>query len=181
VVGVFFKSKEAGIISCQEQRPVIGIRKSISFIVLLTLPSTLLSAADAFVGTWRLNATKSKYSGGPREIKDATLVIEEQGDSYQVIVSGTYADGSRLSVKYTVPTRGGTGQVQEGDNGMFDAVASKRVSSTERETTYMKDGKYAGTRRSVVSRRTRMTNTFKSTNAEGIPVTSVQVFEKQPY
>jgi hypothetical protein len=160
---------------------VTAIRKSISFVVLLTFASTLLPAADAFVGTWRLNPAKSKYSGGSREIKDATLVILEQGDNYQVTVSGTYADGSSVSVKYRVPTRGGTGQVQEGDNGMFDAVASKRISSRERETTYMKDGNYAGTRRSVVSRRTRMTNTFKSTNGEGIPVTSVQVFEKQPY
>jgi hypothetical protein len=160
-------------------KTVTGIGKSISSVVLLTFASTLLSAVDAFVGTWRLNPAKSKYSA--REIKDATLVIEEQGDNYQVIVSGTYANGSRLSVKYTMPKRGGAGQVQEGGNGMFDAVASKRISSTERETTYMKDGKYAGTRRSVVSRRTRMTNTFKGTNAEGIPVTSVQVFEKQPY
>jgi hypothetical protein len=160
---------------------VIAIRKSIFFVVLLTFASTLLSAADAFVGSWRLNAMKSKYSGGPREIKGATLVIEEQGNNYQVTVSGTYADGSPLSVKYTVPRRGGAGEVQQGDNGMFDAVASKRISSTGRETTYMKDGKYGGTRRSVVSRRTRMTNTFKSTNAEGIPVTSVQVFDKQPF
>jgi hypothetical protein len=165
----------------QGAKTVIAIRKSISFVVLLTFASTLLSAADAFVGTWRLNATKSKYSGGPRDIKDATLVVQEQGDKYQVTVSGTYADGSPVSVKYTIPKRGGAGQVQQGGNGIFDAVASKRISSTELETTYMKDGNYAGTRRSVVSRRTRMTNTFESTNDEGIPVTSVQVFEKQPY
>jgi hypothetical protein len=43
--------------------------------MLLTFTSTLLSAADAFVGTWRLNATESKYSGGAREIKEATLTF----------------------------------------------------------------------------------------------------------
>jgi hypothetical protein len=80
---------------------VTGIGKSISSVVLLTFASTLLSAVDAFVGTWRLNPAKSKYSA--REIKDATLVIEEQGDNYQVIVSGTYANGSRLSVKTRCP------------------------------------------------------------------------------
>jgi hypothetical protein len=172
--------EEAGIIPCQEQTPVIAIRKSIYFVVLLTVASTLLWAADPFVGTWKLNPAKSKYSGGPREIKDATVIVDEQGENYQVTVSGSYADGSPLSVKYTIPVSGGAGQVQDGGNGMFDAVTSKRTSSTERETTYMKGGKDAGTRRSVLSKKgKRMTNTFKGTNAEGSPVTSVQVFDKQ--
>jgi hypothetical protein len=84
-----------------------------------------------------------------------------------VTVSGTYDDGLPLSVKYTIPMQGGAGQVQEGGNGMFDAVTSKRIGANERETTYIKNGKDAGTRRSVVSKNgKRMTNTFKVINAE---------------
>lgn len=155
-------------------------RKLICFVAMLAFASTLLLAADPFVGTWKLNPAKSKYSAGAPHPKEATVLIEEQGDNYQVTVTGTYEDGSPLSVKYTVPIKGGTGQVQEGAGGMFDGVSSKRISANQRENSYMKGGKEAGTRRSVVSKSGKvMTNTFRGTDAQGNPITTVEVFDKQ--
>lgn len=145
---------------------------------MLAFASTLF-AADPFVGTWKLDPSKSKHSGNGPNAKEATLVIEEQSDNYHVTVTGTNSDGSPLSVKYTVPMKGGTGQVEAGGD-VFDAVSSKRIKSNQRENTYMKGGKNAGTRRSVVSKDGKtLTNTFKGTDPQGNPVTSTQVFDKQ--
>lgn len=94
-------------------------------------------------------------------------------------MTGTYEDGSPLSVKYTVPIKGGAGHVQDA-GGMFDSISSKRMSANQRESSYMKGGKEAGTRRSVVSKSGEvMTNTFKGTDAQGNPITTVEVFDKQ--
>ena len=153
-------------------------RKPMCLFAMLAFASTLF-AADPFVGTWKLDPSKSKHSGSAPNAKEATIVIEEQGDNYQVTVTGTNSDDSPLSVKYTVPIKGGTGQV-EASGDVFDAVSSKRIKSNQRENTYMKGGKNTGTRRSVVSKDGKtLTNTFKGIDAQGNPVTSIQVFDKQ--
>lgn len=81
------------------------MHKLISTIAVFALASTLL-AQSPFAGTWKLDTAKTKYSAGEPP-KDVTLVIEEQGDNLQVTATGTNADGSPLSVKYTVPIKGG--------------------------------------------------------------------------
>jgi len=105
--------------------------------------ATTLFAQSPFVGTWKLDTAKTKYTTGEPP-KDVTLVIEEQGDNLQVTATGTNADGSALSVKYTVPVKGGAGQVQEGP---YDAVSSKAISAKVRENSYSKGGKEVASRR----------------------------------
>ena len=166
------------MISAPRRQKITFMRKPKYLFAMLAFASTLF-AADPFVGTWKLDPSKSKHSGNAPNAKEATLVIEEQSDNYHVTVTGTNSDGSPLSVKYTVPMKGGTGQVEAGGD-VFDAVSSKRIKSNQRENTYMKGGKNAGTRRSVVSKDGKtLTNTFKGTDPQGNPVTSTQVFDKQ--
>jgi hypothetical protein len=151
------------------------MRKIIYIIALLGL-ATPLFAADPFVGTWKLDPAKTKYTTGT-PAKDVTLVIEEQGDGYQVTASGTYQDGSPVSVKYTVPKAGGAGTVQE---GAFDAVTSKRVSARVRSNTYSKNGKEILSRRVVVSQDGKtMRINVRGTDAQGKPIAGVDVFDKQ--
>jgi hypothetical protein len=151
------------------------MRKIVYIIALLGL-ATPLFAADPFVGTWKLDPAKSKYTAGSVP-KDVTLVIEEQGDSYQVTATGTYQDGSPISVKYTVPKAGGAGTAQEGP---FDAVTSKRVSAHVRENRYSKNDKEIVSRRIVVSQDGKTLKvTVKGTDPQGKAVAGVDVFEKQ--
>lgn len=156
-------------------------RRSISILAALAIATTLFATADdPLAGTWKLDPSKSKHSGDVPEAKEATIIVENQGDSYQVTATGTYSNGSPLSIKYTVPIAGGPGTVQEVAGGLFDAFTAKRISANERVNTYTKEGKAAGTRRFVISKDGKtMTNSFKSTDAKGNPVTSVQVFIKQ--
>jgi hypothetical protein len=100
-------------------------------------------ATDPFVGTWTLNTAKTKYTAGTPP-KSVTLVIEEQGTNLQTTVTGTNSDGSPISVKFTVPTGGGMGSVQEGD---FNGVMSKRISAHVRENSYTREQLYEGWQR----------------------------------
>ena len=151
------------------------MHKLISAVALFAFAGTLFGQGP-FVGTWKLDTAKTKYSSGEPP-KDVTLVIEEQGDNLQVTATGTNADGSPLSVKYTVPAKGGDGQVQEGP---YDAVSSKAVSANVRENTYSKNGKQISSRRVVVSRDgKRMRSTVKGMDATGKAVAGTDVLEKQ--
>jgi hypothetical protein len=143
----------------------------------LVLFASTVFAQSPLVGTWKLDNAKTKYETGPPP-KDLTLVIEEKGDSLQVTVTGTNADGSPLNLKYTVPEKGGAGQVQDGK--AYDGVTSKRLSAYVRDNTYMKDGKKVSTRHVVVSKDGKMMrSSVKGNNALGNPIAGTDVFEKQ--
>jgi hypothetical protein len=111
-----------------------------------------LWAADGFAGTWKLNVAKSKFAKG-HELKDETIVIAEQGDNRVVTVKGTDGDGKPISVKYTVPSAGGTQTYAEGAPaaGAGAIVVSKRVDANTLEGTSTLNGKVVRTQHSVLS------------------------------
>lgn len=151
------------------------MHKLISAVALFAFAATLF-AQSPFVGTWKLDTAKTKYTSGDPP-KDVTLVIEEQGDNLQVTATGTNADGSPLSVKYTVPAKGGDGQIQEGP---YDAMSSKAVSANVRDNTYSKGGKQIASRHIVLSKDGKtMRATMKGINANGQTVAGTEVYEKQ--
>ena len=151
------------------------MRKILCAVVLLAF-ATPLFADNPFVGTWTRNSTKSMYTTGAQP-KNVTIVIEEQGDNLQVTATGTGPDGAPVSVKYTVPVKGGAGTVQAGD---FDSITAKVSNAHERENTYMKDGKYVRTRHMMVSKDGKMmTSTIKGTGVDGKPADGTDVYDKQ--
>jgi hypothetical protein len=151
------------------------MHRLISTFTLLVFATTLF-AQSPFAGTWKLDAAKTKYTTGEPP-KDVTLVIEEEGESLHVTATGTNADGSALSLKYTVPLKGGAAQVQEGP---YDAISSKVVSSDVRENSYSKGGKEVASRRIMVSKDGKtMRSTVKGLNLTGKMVAGTDVFAKQ--
>jgi hypothetical protein len=151
------------------------MQKFLCALVLLTLATPLL-ASDPFAGTWTLNSAKTKYTTGTPP-KNVTIVIEEQGANLQVTATGTSSDGSPISVKYTVPVKGGMGTVQQGD---FDSVNSKRVSARVRDNTFMKDGKEIRTRHVVASADGKsLSTTVKGTSLDGKAAAGVDFYDRQ--
>jgi hypothetical protein len=145
--------------------------------VVLFAFAGVLWAQTPFVGTWKLDTAKTKYTAGEPP-KDVTVVIEDQDDHAQVNATGTNADGSPISAKYTVPVNGGAGQVQQG--GSFDAVSSKRISANVSELSYHNNGKEVFSRRSVVSTDGKtMRSTVKGASATGNGIAGIEVYEKQ--
>src|ERR1700738_2895972 len=149
------------------------MQKILCALVLLTL-ATPLMASDPFAGTWTLNSAKTKYTTGTPP-KNVTIVIEDQGANLQVTATGTSSDGSPIAVKYTVPVKGGMGTVQQGD---FDSVSSKRVSTQCRDNAFMKDGKEIRTRHVVVSADGKsLSTTVKGTSLDGKPAAGVDFYD----
>ena len=117
-------------------------------LALLGFAATLC-AADPFVGTWKMNPAKTKYKAGTAP-KEQTVTITEAGSDLNVKVAGTAADGSKISVAYTVPSAGGTGKFTE-SSAYYDGISAKRIGASEREMSYMKGGKTVYTAHSKIS------------------------------
>lgn len=144
--------------------------------------SVLLAQSDPFIGTWKLNATQSKYGAGPAP-QNRTMTIDAQGDSLKYSSEGTSAAGTHFAWSFTAnyPPDGkdnpilGTGV----PNGA-DTIALKRINTNTTESTFKKAGRVVLSVRSVVSKDGKiMTNTGKETNAKGQPAKSVIVWDKQ--
>jgi hypothetical protein len=134
-------------------------------------------AADVWMGTWKVNTTKSKYSPGPAP-KATTTKYEAAGDNMKVTVDGTDADGKALHNEWTGKFDGKDYAVK-GDPDT-DMRSYKKVDDSTMEIVGKKAGKVTTTTRSVYSKdgKTR-TSTATGTNAKGQKVNNTIVYDKQ--
>src|SRR4030095_8773600 len=68
-------------------------------VAVLLAGYALCFAADAQIGTWKLNETKSKLN--PEAPKNTTVVYTEAGDSVKVTVDGVDKDGKPTHNEWT--------------------------------------------------------------------------------
>jgi hypothetical protein len=73
----------------------IQMRKIFGLLILCAV--ALMAAANPFVGTWKLNVAKSKFSPGP-PLQSQTVTI---GADNKVEVSGTDSEGQAVNWSYT--------------------------------------------------------------------------------
>jgi len=62
-------------------------------ILVLALATAAMAADDPFVGTWRMNLTKSKFDPGPAP-KSRIQTITTQGNGHKVVTDSVSADGT---------------------------------------------------------------------------------------
>ena len=147
------------------------------FVLVLVAASWLSAQSSPFDGTWKLNPAKSKGAAGTVP-KEQTAKITTIGDQVETDITGTNADGTPAQIKYVMPVKGGAGKVLSG--GPYDGVSRKNINANTREVSYMQGGKEALHITAVLSKdRKTMTVTGKGTDAQGKPVSSVTVYEKQ--
>jgi hypothetical protein len=154
--------------------------------ITIVLAAGVLTAAvlataqpkDAFVGTWRLNVAKSKYSPGPAP-KSVTSTYEAAGQGYKISVRNEPASGPVQQYSYTTNLDGQDAPVT-GNNPNADMIAVKRLNATTLEVVNKKSGKVTTTQQNVISAdgKTR-TVTTTGTDGQGQKVNNVGVFEKQ--
>ena len=148
--------------------------KNFSVVLIALLTACIAYAQDAgqspFVGTWQLNAAKSKFNPGPVP-KSQTVTI---GDDGKVTVEGVRSDGTSENWSYTymkdqeVPITGMPNS----------SVLEKRNGNTIEHTWKFNGGNYTG--KAVLAKSgKRMTYTFDGTNPEGKHEHNVQVYDKQ--
>lgn len=138
----------------------------------------IAQSKDPFVGSWRLNLAKSKYSPGPPP-KSTTSTYESAGQGYKVSVKTEPASGPAQQWSYTSNLDGKDMPVT-GNNPTADMITVKRIDANTLEIVNKKSGKVTTTQRNVVAAdgKTR-TVTTTGTDAQGQKVNNITVFEKQ--
>ena len=145
-------------------------------LVLCVVGVAMGFAADTFMGTWKLNESKSKIAPGTP--KNMTVVYEAAGDSIKITVDGTEADGKTAHNEWTgkfdckdYPVTG---------DSTADVRSYKQVNAHTLAFTNKKDGKATLTGRVVISKdgKTRRV-TVSGTDSKGKKVSSTSVYEKQ--
>ena len=149
--------------------------------ILLTLAALFAAvvvcfAADANMGTWKLNEAKSKLSPGGG--KNFTVVYAAAGDSVKVTVDGVDAAGKSSHNEWTGKFDGKDYAVK-GDPAS-DMRSYKRVDDRTLALTGKKGGKVTITGSIAVSTDGKSrTVTINGTDAKGNKTTSTAVYDKK--
>jgi hypothetical protein len=149
---------------------------------LLTLALCLAAgavcfAADAWMGTWKLDEAKSKLdAAGPKN--DTVVYDQADGDKVKITVHGTNPDGKFTHDEWTGNFDGKDYPVTGNPNS--DTRSYKKVDDRTLDFDVKKDGKVIATGRVVVAAggKTR-TVTTSGTNAKGKKFKSTAVYDKQ--
>jgi len=151
-------------------------RRVIAALAACVLSAAAAFAADANMGTWKLNEAKSKISAGAP--KNTMVVYEMVGDSVKVTVTGVDADGKPTHNEWTGKFDGKDYPVT-GDPAA-DMRAYTRVDDHTLALTQKKGGKVMATGKIVVAADGKSrTVTTSGTNANGEKISTSTVYDKQ--
>ena len=149
--------------------------------ILLTLVACFVGAAaalaaDANVGTWKLNSAKSKFTPGTP--KNDTVIVEVAGDNMKITVDGTDGDGKPAHNMWTGKFDGKDYSVT-GDPAS-DMRSYTKVNDRTLTLAHKKGGKVTTTGRIVLSADGKSrTVTITGTDPQGKKVASTAVYDKQ--
>jgi hypothetical protein len=152
-----------------------------STLVLLALFATcvgLRAADDPMLGSWKLDIAKSKFGSGPAIQAETNQVEPFGGDGIKLTAQITRPDGTKVTESYAGTFDGKEFSV--GGDPNVDAAYLRRIDAHTMERVNKKAGKPTTTMKYVVSKDGKTkTVTITGTTAQGQPVNTVLVFEKQ--
>jgi hypothetical protein len=138
----------------------------------------LRAADDPMLGSWKLNVSKSKFGSGPAIQAETNQVEPYGGNGIKLTAQITKPDGTKVTESYAGTFDGKEFSV--GGDPNVDAAYLKRVDANTMERVNKKAGKPTTTMHYVVSKDGKTkTVTVTGTTAQGQPVDTVLVFEKQ--
>jgi hypothetical protein len=155
------------------------------FLCLVAIPlisATLFAADNPFLGTWKLNTSKSKSSPMP-VARSMTVKFELDGEKVRRTVTGL--DGEGRQIMQGGPQ--GSSMAWDGKDhpvltpsGPPMTAAVKRVNDYRNDVTVRQNGKVTVTVRSEVSKDGKMmTNTVDGVDEKGEKFHQIEVLEKQ--
>jgi len=150
---------------------------SLAACCIMVVSSSAVLAADNWLGSWKLDVAKSKYSPGPAP-KSFALKFEATPDGTRLTSDGVGADGKAIHTMY-VSKFDGKDVPWEG-NADADTAAPKKVDDNNYVNTWKKGGKPTMTTNVAVSADGK-TLTVKQTgmNVKGEAVSITAVYNKQ--
>jgi hypothetical protein len=152
-------------------------RMLLNRLLVIVLSASGIWAADASVGTWKLNVAKSMFRPGPPPVAE-TRIYKAQPKGVQTTVKTTWADRMTTTVEYPANYDGKDYPV-EGSRDV-DAVVLSRMDDFTSAATLKHAGKEIGVARRVVSPDGRtMTISYKGINTRGDTVDNIAVYDRQ--
>jgi hypothetical protein len=147
-------------------------------LLLGTICAFAVFGADNSVGTWKLNVAKSTFSPPPMPVRSLTTTRTAVNGGVKVVSTGEMADGSSINSGYTAKYDGSPSPVE---GTIWDTISVKQVDSdTFTNESKKQGGSYHTISHAKISADGKtMTVTSKGTNAEGKPLNSTFVYEKQ--
>jgi hypothetical protein len=143
----------------------------------IVLSSSVALAADNWLGTWKLDLAKSKYSPGPAP-KSLTLKFEATPGGIKFTGDGVDADGKPTHSMYLSKFDGK--DVPYEGNPDADTAAPMKIDDNSYSNTWKKGGKVTISAKLVVSADGKtLTITQTGTNAKGQAVNNTIVYNKQ--
>jgi hypothetical protein len=143
----------------------------------MVFSSSVLLAADNWLGTWKLNVEKSKVSPGPAP-KSLTLKFEASQGVIKLTSDAVNAEGKATHGTYSSKFDGK--DVPWEGNPDADTAAPKKTDDNTYENVWKKGGKVTVTAKVVVSKDGRtLTVSQTGKNAKGEAVNTTSVYEKQ--
>jgi hypothetical protein len=141
-------------------------------------PQVGLAQSNPLIGTWKLNLAKSKFSPGPPP-RTQTLTVEADGQNLKSTADTIGAQGEATKIVF-LHIYDGKPHPTTGAEAVFDANAYTRVDAYNVNWIRSKAGKTVQTGSNAVSSDGRiLTVTTEGTGANGQPISSVAVYEKQ--
>jgi hypothetical protein len=141
------------------------------------VPISVAAGADAVVGTWELNVSKSTFTAGPA-IKSQTRTYSQSGPSITLVMKTAGPDGKEATTHTTYQLNGKDFPVT--GTADYDSLSAKQVDSNTAEFKLKRAGKVIGTTSRTVSKDGKtLTVKTKSAAASGEMSDSVMVFDKQ--
>jgi hypothetical protein len=155
------------------------IRRIAQSLVLVCICTIALRAADdPIIGTWKLNAAKSKWAISPA-MKSSTLQIENSADGGRKVTGDNESAAGIKGHQETTFKYDGKDYPLTGSS-TADTLNVKQVDPRNTTVTYKKDGKVAMTEKSVISADGKTwTRTQSGKDAQGKAGQNVLVYEKQ--
>jgi len=145
---------------------------------VMVFSSSVVLAADNWLGTWKLNVGKSKYSPGLPAPKSLILKYEASQGGTTLTTDGVNAAGKATHHTYTSKFDGK--DVPWEGNPNADTSAPKKIDDNTFENVWKKGGKVTITSKAVVSKDGKTyTLSYTGKNAKGETVNTTEVFEKQ--
>jgi hypothetical protein len=147
---------------------------------LLTIGTAAIGAgtdADPVIGTWKLNLAKSTFGGGPA-LKSQIRTYSQSARSVTLKMNTVSADGKETTTQTTYQVDGKDYPAM--GNPDFDSLSGMQIDANATEFTLKRAGKPVGTIRRTVSKDGKtLTLNFVITNASGVQLSQLTVFDKQ--
>jgi hypothetical protein len=143
--------------------------------LVLSACSTL--AASRWIGTWELDAARSRYSPGPAP-KSQTVQFTSDGDSISLTSDGVGGDGEATHSSYR--SRFDGREVPWEGNPEADTAVPLKIDSNTYENLWKMTGRATMISTVTVSRDGKtLTVVQKGTNEKGEPVSITAVYERR--